>query len=157
MQLIQQFKLSPGFAMPSLYTQIEINAPKPVVWRSLLHKEDWLKWNTFLYDRSPRQPFEQGQTVQLSLRRLREETETEFQPQVTLLIPGSCLKWVAIAPGFRSEQTFELQELDRDRTQYIHQERFSGAMTPLLLPFLRQDEQQGMRRMARELKYYLEG
>jgi len=142
--------------MPSLYTQIEINAPKAAVWRSLIHKETWLYWNTFLYDRNPSQPFIQGQTVQLSLRRLREETETEFQPQVTLLIPKVCLRWVAIAPGFRSEHIFELQEIDRDRTKYIHQEHFSGAMTLLFLPFLRQDEQQGLKRMARNLKYYVE-
>jgi hypothetical protein len=142
--------------MPSLYTQIEINAPKSVVWRSLIRKEAWLYWNTFLYDRSPDQPFVQGQTVQLSLRRRREETETEFQPQVTLLIPEVCLRWVAIAPGYRSEHIFELQETGRDRTQYIHQEHCSGAMTTLLMPFLRQDEQQGLKRMARNLKYYVE-
>jgi hypothetical protein len=142
--------------MPSLYTQIEINAPKSAVWRSLVRKETWLHWNTFLYDRNPDQPFVQGQTVQLSLRRLREESETEFQPQVTLLIPEVCLRWVAIAPGYRSEHVFELQDIGRDRTQYIHQEHCSGAMTTLLMPFLRQDEQQGLKRMARNLKYYVE-
>jgi hypothetical protein len=142
--------------MPSLYTQIEINAPRSAVWRSLIRKEAWLYWNTFLYDRNPHQPFAQGQTVQLSLRRRRAETETEFQPQVTLLIPEVCLRWVAIAPGYRSEHIFELQELGRDRTKYIHQENVSGAITPLLMPFLRQDEQQGLKRMARNLKYYVE-
>jgi hypothetical protein len=142
--------------MPSLYTQIEINAPRSAVWRSLIRKESWLYWNTFLYDRNPHQPFAQGQTVQLSLRRRRAETETEFQPQVTLLIPEVCLRWVAIAPGYRCEHIFELQELGRDRTKYIHQENVSGAITPLLMPFLRQDEQQGLKRMARNLKYYVE-
>jgi hypothetical protein len=142
--------------MPSLYTQIQINAPKSAVWRSLIRKESWLYWNTFLYDLNPAQPFQQGHRVQLSLRRTREKTETEFQAEVTLLIPGACLKWVAIAPGYRSEHSFELQEIDRDRTQYIHQQRISGAMSIVLLPWLRKDEHQGMRRMARELKYYLE-
>lgn len=143
--------------MPSLYAQIEINAPKSVVWQALLQKEKWLNWNTFLYDRNPALPFKQGQTVQLSLRRLRQETETEFDPRITLLQPGVCLRWVSIAPGFRSEHSFELQEVDRNRIKYIHRESLSGVVTHVFLPFLRRDEQQGLRRMAWELKQYVEG
>lgn len=142
--------------MPSLYSQIEISAPKAVVWQTLLDKQNWLRWNTFLYDRNPQLPFAQGRTVQLSLRRLREETETEFDPKILLLHPEACLRWGYRAPGFRSEHVFELQEVGRNRTQYLHREIFAGVMTPFFLSFLRQDEQQGIRRMARELKYYLE-
>lgn len=143
--------------MSTLYAEIEINAPKSAIWKVLLHKEDWLKWNTFLYDRNPDLPFEQGRTVQLSLRRLREETETEFEPRIILLQPMACLRWVYSAPGFRSEHVFELQEVDRQRTKYIHREHYSGVVTHFFLSFLRKDEQQGMRRMAHELKYYVEG
>jgi hypothetical protein len=143
--------------MPSLYTEIEINAPKPVIWQALLQKDKWLNWNTFLYDRNPALPFEQGRVVQLSLRRLREETETEFDPRITLLQPDVCLKWVSVAPGFRSEHLFELQQVGRNRTKYIHRESFSGVVTHVFLPFLRRDEQQGLRRMAWELKQYVEG
>lgn len=114
-------------------------------------------WNTFLYDRNPDQPFEQGRVVQLSLRRLREESETEFEPRVTLLQPEACLCWVYAVPGFRSEHSFELQDIGRTRTKYVHQEKLSGVITHLFLSFLRQDEQQGLRRMARELKQYVEG
>lgn len=142
--------------MPSLYAEIEINAPKLAVWQALLRKQEWLKWNTFLYDRNPVLLFRQGQVVQLSLRRLREETETEFEPRITLLRPEVCLRWVYTAPGFRSEHVFELQEIGWNRTKYIHQEHFSGLVTHLFLPFLRQDEKQGLRRMARELKRYVE-
>jgi hypothetical protein len=66
------------------------------------------------------------------------------------------LRWIYTAPGFRSEHQFELQEIGQNRTKYIHQERLSGPMTVLFLPFLRQDEQQGLRRMARQLKRYVE-
>lgn len=142
--------------MPSLYTEIEINAPKPMVWQALVRKQDWLKWNTFLYDRNPDLPFKRGQIVHLSLRRLKEETETEFEPQVTLFQPPDCLRWIYTAPGFRSEHTFELQEIGHNRTKYIHQETISGPATILFLPFLRRDEQRGIRRMARELKNYVE-
>lgn len=142
--------------MPSLYAEIEINASRSAVWQALVRKQDWLKWNTFLYDRNAALSFKQGQTVHLSLRRLREETETEFEPRIMLVQPPVCLRWVYTAPGFRSEHTFELQEIGRDRTKYIHQETISGPATFLFLPFLRRDEQQGIRRMARELKSYVE-
>jgi hypothetical protein len=142
--------------MPSLYTEIEIQAPKSIVWQALVRKEKWLQWNTFLYDRNPNLPFKQGQIVQLSLKRVSAEAETEFEPRVLFLQPNVCLRWVYTAPGFRSEHNFELQEIGRHRTQYIHQERLSGPMTVLFLPFLRQDEQQGLHRMARQLKQYVE-
>ncbi|NJO80799.1 MAG: SRPBCC domain-containing protein [Cyanobacteria bacterium RM1_2_2] len=143
--------------MPSLYAEIEINAPKSVIWQTLLQKDKWLNWNTFLYDRNPALPFEQGRIVQLSLRRLREEIETEFDPHITLLQPEVCLQWVSTAPGFRSEHIFELQQVGRNRTKYIHRESFSGVVTHFFLSFLRRDEQQGLRRMAWELKQYVEG
>ncbi|NJR64400.1 MAG: SRPBCC domain-containing protein [Leptolyngbyaceae cyanobacterium CRU_2_3] len=143
--------------MPSLYTEIAINAPRSVVWQALVGKEDWLKWNTFLYDRDPTKPIMQGRTVLLSLRRSREEAETEFEPRITLLQPQVCLRWNYAALGFQSEHVFELQEIGINRTQYLHQEHFSGWVTQLFLPFLRQDEQQGLRRMARELKQHVEG
>lgn len=143
--------------MPSLYTEIEINAPKSAVWHALIRKEKWLYWNTFLYDRNPNRPFTQGKSVHLSLRRVHEESETEFEPRILLLQPETCLRWVYKAPGFRSESIFELQQIDRHRTKYVHQENLSGAVTSFFLLFLRQDQQQGLRRMARELKQYVEG
>lgn len=142
--------------MPSLYAEIEINAPKSTVWRALTYKENWLKWNTFLYDLNPALPFKQGQTVHLSLKRSREETETEFEPRILLFQPPVCLRWVYTAPGLRSVHTFELQDIGYDRTKYIHQETVSGPAMVLFMPFLRHDEQQGLRRMARELKNYVE-
>ena len=142
--------------MPSLYAEIEINASRRRVWQALVRKDQWLYWNTYLYDCDPTQPFEQGQAVSLSLRRLPGDEETEFQPIMTLLQPEVCLKWVSSIPGFVNENVFQLQETGRDRTKYIHQEIFSGLLTRAIFPFIRQDEQQGLRRMARELKRYVE-
>lgn len=142
--------------MPSLYTAIEINASRRKVWQALVQKESWKYWNTFLYDCDPQHPFQEGQRVLLSLRRIAGEEETEFEPVVTLIQPGLCLKWVSSIPGFVNEHVFELQEIGRDRTQYIHQENFSGFLTRVVLPFIRQDEHQGIKRMARELKRYVE-
>ncbi|NET36460.1 MAG: SRPBCC domain-containing protein [Cyanothece sp. SIO1E1] len=142
--------------MPSLYAEIEINAPKRQVWQALFHKDKWFKWNTFLFDCDPTLAFEPGQAVLLSLRRLPGEEETEFQPLITLVQPEICLQWVAKIPGLLNEHTFELQEIGPGRTKYIHRENFSGVLTRLFLPFIRLEEQKGLRRMARELKQYVE-
>ena len=142
--------------MPSLHTTIEIAASRQQVWQALIRKDTWKYWNTFLYDCDARRPFAEGREVFLALRRVLGEEETEFQPIVTLLQPEVSLQWKAAIPGFVSRQMFELQTIGRDRTQYIHQEKFSGVMTRLFLPFIRHDEHQGIKRMAWELKQYVE-
>jgi hypothetical protein len=142
--------------MPSLYTELEINSPRSRVWQILFHKEHWKYWNTFLYDCQPDRSFAQGREIFLSLKRVPGEDDIEFQPIVTLVQPGVCLKWVSTIPGFANEHVFELQDIGSDRTKYIHRENFSGALSRFFLPFIRQDEQQGIRRMARELKDYAE-
>lgn len=142
--------------MPSLYTEIEINASQRRVWQALLRKEQWLYWNTYLYDCDSKQRFEQGREVALSLRRTPGEEETAFHPLITLVQPEVCLKWVSSIPGFVHESVFQLQAIGRDRTKYVQQENFSGLLTRVIFPFIRQDEHQGIRRMARELKRYAE-
>lgn len=143
--------------MPSLYAEIEINAPLKMVWQAIVQKEQWKYWNTFLYDCDASQPLEQGSEVLLSLRRLPGDEETEFQPRITLVHPPRCLKWQATIPGFSSEHVFELLDLGLGRTKYVHCQTLSGTLIRFLLPFIRRDEQQGMRRMAWELKQYAEG
>ncbi len=142
--------------MPSLYTEIDINTSRSKVWRALVHKETWKYWNTFLYDCDSRRSLQQGREIWLSLRRVPGEEQTEFQPKVTLVQPEICLKWVSSIPGFVDEHIFQLQDIGRDRTRYIHQENFSGFLTRFIFPIIRQDELQGIRRMARELKHYVE-
>lgn len=142
--------------MPSLYTEIQISAPRSTVWRALVRKDEWLKWNTFLYDRDPAQPFEQGQRPLLSLKRISQEQETEFKPLITLLQPEVCLQWITTLPGFRIEHVFELQDVGQGLTKYTHRENLSGVLSGVFLTFFRQDEQQGLRRMAQELKRYAE-
>jgi len=143
-------------AMPSLYIEIEIDAPKQKVWQALVRKEQWMYWNTFLYDCDASRPLQQGQEVLLALRRIPGEEETEFEPLVTLLQPEVCLTWFSAIPGLQNEHVFELQEVDRRRTKYIHRETFSGWLARVFWPFIRADEQQGLKRMARELKQYVE-
>ncbi len=142
--------------MASLYTEIDISAPKQRVWQVLIQKDRWKHWNTFLFDCDSKVPFQQGKEVFLSLRRLPNEEETQFEPLVTRVQPNICLSWVSSIPGFRNEYMFELQEIGVGRTKYVHKTDYSGILTRAFLPFIREDEQQGIQRMARELKRYVE-
>ncbi len=143
--------------MPNLYTEIEIDAPKLQVWQALVQKEQWMYWNTFLYDCDSNRPFTPGQEVFLSVRRVPGEADIEFQALVTLVQPEVCLRWVSAIPGLANEHVFELQAIDAQRTKYIHQESFTGWLSRIFWPLIRQDEQQGLKRMARELKQHVEG
>lgn len=142
--------------MPSFYIEIDINAPRFEVWDALVHKEEWHRWNTFLYDVDPTLPLRQGQAVLLALRRLEGEANNEFHPTVTLIQPERCLRWIARVPGLKTEHVFELEDIGPNRTKYIHQERLSGFFSRVFLPFIRSDEKEGLRRMARQLKRYVE-
>jgi hypothetical protein len=142
--------------MPSLYAEIEINAPAEIVWEALVRKEDWRYWNTFLFDCDPSLPFAVGHEVFLAMQRLEGDEDTEFQPIVTMMQPQVCLRWVSKIPGLRSEHTFELQETTPGRTRYLHRDTFQGVLSNVFLPFIRQDEKQGLKRMAHQLKRYIE-
>ena len=142
--------------MPTLYTVIDVNAPRQNVWNALVEKEQWYRWNTFLYDCAPGRPLRQGNTIPLAQRRLEGDDETEFQARILLMQPAVCLRWVSQIPGLKHEQVFELQDVGRDRVQYLHRTRFSGVAAPVFWPFIRRDEKQGLKRMAYQLKRYVE-
>ncbi|MGD1857114.1 MAG: SRPBCC family protein [Leptolyngbyaceae cyanobacterium] len=142
--------------MPSLYAEIEVNAPAAHVWDALVRKEDWRYWNTFLYDCDPRANFMLGREVFLAMQRIEGDADTEFQPVVTTLRPGSCLRWVSKIPGLKTEHSFEMQEITPGRTRYLHRDIFMGPLAGVFLPFIREDERDGLRRMAYQLKRYVE-
>lgn len=142
--------------MPTLYAEIDINAPQSVVWDALIRKDQWRFWNTFLYDCDPSLMLARGNEIFLSMQRLEGDEETEFQPVITMMRSPYLMKWVSTIPGLRSEHVFELQETVPGRTRYIHRETFSGILSKVFLPFIRQDERQGLRRMAQQLKLYVE-
>ncbi|MEO0348928.1 MAG: SRPBCC domain-containing protein [Cyanobacteria bacterium P01_A01_bin.15] len=142
--------------MPSLYAETEINAPAAAVWDALVRKENWRYWNTFLYDCDPRSSFMLGREVFIAMQRIEGDADTEFQPVVTTLRPGSCLRWVSKIPGLKTEHSFEMQEITPGRTRYLHRDIFMGPLSRMFLPFIRDDEREGLRRMAHQLKRYVE-
>lgn len=142
--------------MARLYAEVDIDAPVDRVWQTLLNKEKWLYWNTFLYDGDRHLPIQQGQKVFLWLRRLPQEEETEFRAKIVFMQPEACLKWHFARFGWRCEYSFELQAIDCQRTKYLHLANFSAIIPRRYLLTEWKKERRGMQRMARELKHYLE-
>jgi hypothetical protein len=142
--------------MPSLYTETIINAPIRQVWRILSDKDNWMYWNTYLYDCSFRLPITEGRDILLAIRRVPGDEPIEFQAKIRLYQPPHSLSWIASIPGFRNRTSFELQDIGDGCTQYRHQESYSGTFSRFALKFIRDDQQAGMRRMARELKVFAE-
>jgi hypothetical protein len=142
--------------MPSLYTETVINAPIRHVWRILSDKDHWMYWNTYLYDCSFRLPLAPNRNILLALRRVPGDDPIEFQANIHLYQPPHCLSWRASIPGFQNRTTFELEDLGDRCTQYRHQESYSGTFSRFALRFIRDDQQTGMKRMARELKVFAE-
>ncbi|MEL6813657.1 MAG: hypothetical protein AAFP03_02445 [Cyanobacteria bacterium J06598_3] len=142
--------------MPTLYAEIDINAPQSVVWEALIRKDQWRFWNTFFYDCDPGLTIARGNEIFLAMQRLEGDEETELQPVITMMRAPYVMKWVSTIPGLRSEHVFELRETMPGRTHYIHRETFSGVLSKVFLPFIRQDERQGLRRMAQQLKMHVE-
>ena len=99
-----------------------------------MRKDEWRRWNTFLFDGDPALAIHQGREIFLSIRRLEDDR----------------------MPGNKSEHSFEMQDQRPPLNLKTHQERFRGTLSNIFLPFIRQDEKQGMRRMARQLKRYVE-
>ncbi len=143
--------------MPTLYTEILIEAPRQAVWEALVYKDRWRFWNTFLYDCSPRLGFVPGKEILLAVRRVPGDEPIEFRAKVRTVMDGYGVQWKAAIPGFASEVSMELQEVGQGRTKYLHQEKVSGAIGRFALSFIKDDQMRGMRRMAQELKLYSEG
>ncbi|HEY9810798.1 MAG TPA: SRPBCC domain-containing protein [Halomicronema sp.] len=142
--------------MASVYVEIEINASRERVWEVLMAKQSWKEWNSFFFDCDSSLPFQTGEVVCLGFRRHPGESETLIEPLCTRVQRNVCLSWVSEIPGFRSEQVFELQEIGFGWTKYTHRQDFSGFLCKVFFPFIRQDEQKAMLRMARDLKRFME-
>jgi hypothetical protein len=72
------------------------------------------------------------------------------------LQPEVCLKWRSTLPGLTTEHIWELQDMDRDRTQFTYQQIYSGSISRMVLSFIRSHDYAGMCRMTQELKRYAE-
>ena len=140
----------------ALRTEIDIDAPAARVWAVLTDFAAFPQWNPFIRYidgiLSPRLPL----TVRIQPPGGRALT---FRPTVLRVEPERELAWrgrTLVAGIFDGEHVFTLDPRGGG-VRFIHAERFSGALVPLLRRSLETTTKQGFEAMNAALKARAEG
>ncbi len=118
--------------MKTLETEIIIEAASEKVWQVLTDFENHPKWNPFI--RSISGGNKEGEKLIVSLK-LPEGKGMTFHPRILKFEPGKEFRWKGKLglPGiFDGEHYFILEEISAKRTRFIHGEKFSGLLVPLM-------------------------
>ena len=143
--------------MHEITTAIDIGAPPRRVWTVLVDFPSYRLWNPFVrsIEGSPRE----GETLKVFIQPVGGAGMT-FRPRVLRAVPDQELRWLGrvVLPGlFDGEHFFKIEPLDEGRrTRFIHGERFSGLLVPLLRKSLDRGTREGFEAMNQALKARVE-
>jgi hypothetical protein len=106
---------------------VNIRAGADSIWNLLTDAEDFPRWNSTVTSI-------EGQIRDGEQLRLRVPgTDRAFTPKVSGVVPSVRMIWTGgFAPLFKGVRTFELRPCNDGTTDFAMEERFSGAMLPLL-------------------------
>ncbi len=135
-----------------IHTEIEISAPRDVVWKILADIDDYPKWNPYHLKVEGRLAL--GETLKVYIRKPNGE-EVEIEPHVMVLNKLDQLSWGGgLRPLFYGRHDFILEEVAENKTRLIHKEVFEG----LVVPFAALEAiDEGYDLMNRALKDWIEG
>jgi hypothetical protein len=131
--------------------QVDIDAPREVVWKVLMDFDSYPSWNPFIRRVDGRAEVGSKLSARLEPPTGRGMT---FRPTVTTLSPGEAFGWLGRlgVPGvFDGAHRFELEPLDEGRTRFIQSERFDGMLAGLLKRSIRDRTLAGFEEMNRAL------
>ena len=140
-----------------LHSDIVIDASPARVWAILSEFDAYPEWNPFIrrivgrmsvgsrLEANLQPPGGRGMTIRPTV--LAAEPEREFRWIGSLVIPGI----------FDGEHIFRIEPIGPDRVRFVQEERFSGALAPLILRFIRESTLEGFAAMNRALKARAEG
>lgn len=122
--------LSGCAALPqkNIYTEIDINAPKEVVWDILADNDTYGDWNP--YHVSVVGDLREGESLAVKIVKPNGNT-VEIEPHVIKLVPMEELTWGGGIKGiFFGEHVFALSTTKSGQTRLIQRESFSGLAIP---------------------------
>ncbi|MGE8531298.1 SRPBCC domain-containing protein [Acinetobacter guillouiae] len=137
-------------------TEILINAPIDIVWKTLTNFEDYKNWNPFIIDVSGE--IHKGGKINVTIQNdatskmsfkavvLENQKNKQFSWRGKLLVKGV----------FDGEHKFRLEQITPVQTRLIHSEAFSGILVKLFLKNLQTKTKPGFQRMNNALKVRLE-
>lgn len=122
----------------SVRSETDIHAPAQQVWDVLLDFAAYPAWNPSI--RALRGEALLGASLRLRIPLLPGRRCLPVRATVTDVQPPFRLRWAGVLLSrrlFCGEHEFLLQSLGNGATRFIQRETFSGALLPLLAPWLR--------------------
>lgn len=140
--------------MPSLLTEIHIQAPPAQVWQVLLDFPAYAAWNPFVL--SIKGEARVGATLENTL--LFQGKEQIFKPKITQLEPERHFEWLGSGLGgtFKGRHYFRLEKAEENQTRFVHGEHFSGILSYVLIPLIGKATEKQFQAMNEALKKRVE-
>ncbi len=116
----------------AIHTEITIDAPPAIVWRTLTDLERYSEWNPFIV--SARGHVAVGERLVNRLQPPGGRAMT-FKPTVTEVEPARTFEWLGrlVVPGlFDGRHRFELHPTPDGGTRLVHSEQFSGLLVRVM-------------------------
>ena len=118
--------------MKQIETEILIGATPEKVWSVLTDFENQPKWNPFIKSISGEKKV--GATLKVFIQPPNGNGMT-FKPAVLAFSENKEFRWkgkLGINGIFDGEHYFQLTDLENNQTKFIHGEKFSGILIPLM-------------------------
>lgn len=138
--------------MKKISTEVEINAPKNVVWSELMNHELYGEWNPFIH--SVTGSSKVGEELTVSIKQ-DDKKDMIFKPEVLAHTPEREFRWkgkLFIKGLFDGEHYFILEQVNENKTRFIHAEEFTGIMVAPLLKMIGETTVKGFESMNNALK-----
>jgi hypothetical protein len=133
-------------------TEIEINASAEIVWQVLSDFDGIAEWNDFIRHIEGERTKGSKLTVELWLGDRKPMTVT---PRLLAYEPNREFRWKGklLLPGiFDGEHSFIIEEIAEGKVRFVHAERFSGILVPLILGSIKKDLLASFQKMNEALK-----
>ena len=137
--------------MKNIQTEILINTDITKVWDVLMNFDGYPKWNPFITSISGERKLGNRLTVSINPPGGKGMT---FKPNILTLEANKEFRWkgkLGINGIFDGEHYFILESVDKDITKFIHGEKFSGLLVPLVGKML-DKTQKGFQLMNESIK-----
>jgi hypothetical protein len=137
--------------MFTLHTEIDIDAPPEAVWATLTDTGKLGEWNPFIHELKG--DLAVGRTLDVTLG-APGRSLMRFKPEVLRADANRELRWrgkLFVRGLLDGEHAFELHATEHG-TRFLHHERFTGVLVPLLRGLLERDTRPGLEAMNAALK-----
>lgn len=138
--------------MKQISTEINIDAPAPVIWSILTDFEQYPEWNPFITEVSG----EAEENTRLRVRIVPPDSKgMVFKPTVIRSREAREFRWLGhlFFPGlFDGEHIFKIEPADEGKCRFIQREKFRGFLVPFLWSSLKTNTRRGFELMNEALK-----